>query len=277
MSSAFPRNWPVDQESSFTQSGTTSHRQAGTMPHTLFSSAVAANRQFGSGHNHHLKRQQQDLHHHHHHQQQLPQQQPLISQPGCPVFQSTSHVASHPRHQSSSGDCSSDRRSSQPLVVPSFIKRKSDVGPSSTKWHLRLVQQQQQQQQQQSYPVPGYSGSTISHVPYSDSPSRRSLSARISMSDVRSFSSQRYSGQPDEDLADGQERVKDKLLSLWNNVKYGWNVKLQSSFNCESPIWLLGRLYHFNNVSDSRSGSSSSYSPATKNRPQVKFSNSVCY
>lgn len=98
------------------------------------------------------------------------------SSPHSSVFPSTGSqhpCASHVRHRTAS------TASSQ----PAFIKRKSDVGHSSTKWHLRLVQQQQQQyNQQQQYPA----ASSPTTVPY-DSPGRRSLSARISMSDVRSF------------------------------------------------------------------------------------------
>lgn len=49
------------------------------------------------------------------------------------------------------------------------------------------------------------------------------------------------------------EKVKIKLMSLWNNVKYGWQVKLKTSFSHDTPIWLLGVLYH-RNLLDSGSG-----------------------
>ena len=69
------------------------------------------------------------------------------------------------------------------------------------------------------------------------------------------------SANPDSDLDNNSSdrRVKEKLLSLWNNVKYGWNVKLQSNFHSDSPIWLLGKLYH-HNMCDGFSSKSSSTS-----------------
>ncbi|KAF2884408.1 hypothetical protein ILUMI_21787 [Ignelater luminosus] len=37
-------------------------------------------------------------------------------------------------------------------------------------------------------------------------------------------------------------KVKTRLLSMWNNMKYG--MKLKTNFSKESPVWLLGRCYH---------------------------------
>lgn len=66
-------------------------------------------------------------------------------------------------------------------------------------------------------------------------------------------------------------------MSLWNNVKYGWNVKLQSNFSQDSPIWLLGKLYH-HNMYDSRSyskGSSTSSRSSGSNRKPSDFNDPV--
>jgi cysteine protease ATG4 len=49
-----------------------------------------------------------------------------------------------------------------------------------------------------------------------------------------------------EDDESNSDKVKEKLMSLWNNVKYGWNMKLPANFSHDSPIWMLGTLYHHN-------------------------------
>lgn len=50
------------------------------------------------------------------------------------------------------------------------------------------------------------------------------------------------SSQKPEDDVEG--KVKMRLMSMWNNMKYGWTVKLKTNFSKESPVWLLGRCYH---------------------------------
>ncbi|XP_031419575.1 cysteine protease ATG4D [Clupea harengus] len=51
----------------------------------------------------------------------------------------------------------------------------------------------------------------------------------------------RNEGEPDE-----VDRLKTKLMSAWNSVKYGWSVKSKTSFNRTSPLYLLGHSYLFN-------------------------------
>ncbi|XP_060516247.1 cysteine protease ATG4D [Cylas formicarius] len=42
-------------------------------------------------------------------------------------------------------------------------------------------------------------------------------------------------------VSDVEGKLKNKFLSVWNNVKYG--MKLKTNFSKESPVWLLGVCY----------------------------------
>ncbi|KAG9262606.1 cysteine protease atg4da [Astyanax mexicanus] len=49
------------------------------------------------------------------------------------------------------------------------------------------------------------------------------------------------SGEPDE-----VDRLKLRLMSAWNNVKYGWSVKTKTVFSKSSPLFLMGQSYQLN-------------------------------
>lgn len=61
------------------------------------------------------------------------------------------------------------------------------------------------------------------------------------------------------------DRVKTKLISMWNNVRYSWNFKTKTHFAKDSPIWLLGRIYHQSLKTDDSSSLPSNNFEALKN------------
>ncbi|CAL8254902.1 unnamed protein product [Merluccius merluccius] len=46
------------------------------------------------------------------------------------------------------------------------------------------------------------------------------------------------------------ERLKTRLRSAWHNVKYSWALKSKTSFSRNSPVFLLGKCYHFKAEAD---------------------------
>ena len=43
---------------------------------------------------------------------------------------------------------------------------------------------------------------------------------------------------------DALDKMKTKISSALNNVKYGWTIKTKTDFRTDTAIWLLGELYH---------------------------------
>lgn len=60
------------------------------------------------------------------------------------------------------------------------------------------------------------------------------------------------------DAPPSPEKMKARLLSVWNNVKYGWTVRTRTSFSKDSPIFLLGAMYH-HKVQGFRNGVNTSF------------------
>ncbi|KAF0032360.1 hypothetical protein F2P81_014650 [Scophthalmus maximus] len=47
----------------------------------------------------------------------------------------------------------------------------------------------------------------------------------------------------DEQEAEDRGKLRSKLVSAWNSVKYGWTLKQKSKFNRSSPVIMLGKSY----------------------------------
>ncbi|NWI25140.1 ATG4C protease, partial [Sula dactylatra] len=44
---------------------------------------------------------------------------------------------------------------------------------------------------------------------------------------------------------DEVEKIKSKFISAWHNMKYSWVLKTKTYFSRNSPVFLLGKCYHF--------------------------------
>lgn len=51
------------------------------------------------------------------------------------------------------------------------------------------------------------------------------------------------SSSNDAAAVDSAEKMKTKLKSMWNNVKYGWTVKMKTNFSKTADLWVLGKCY----------------------------------
>lgn len=76
-------------------------------------------------------------------------------------------------------------------------------------------------------------------------PGRQGIAfSELNVSPDRDSSGTDCGDAPDEDDSIIGQEVKNKILSVWNNVKYGWSVvKVKAAINYEAEIWLLGECY----------------------------------
>ncbi|GLH02691.1 Cysteine protease [Gryllus bimaculatus] len=70
----------------------------------------------------------------------------------------------------------------------------------------------------------------------------------------RNEASSQYTHQAGQELLEVDGKVKTKLLSFWNNMKYGWTVKMKTNFSKDSAVWLLGKCYHRRTEEDVSAG-----------------------
>ncbi|XP_032444334.1 cysteine protease ATG4D-like isoform X1 [Xiphophorus hellerii] len=51
-------------------------------------------------------------------------------------------------------------------------------------------------------------------------------------------------------VAEDKSKLKSKLVSAWNSVRYGWSLKQKSKFNKSSPLIMLGKTYNLKDSGD---------------------------
>lgn len=91
---------------------------------------------------------------------------------------------------------------------------------------------------------------TISEYSWSDASDAAAISPSSGTSSTSSVIARQRAREQQQQLqtmnnGEFKDRMENKIMSFWHNMKYGWNAKyIRSSFNKESAIWLLGRCYH---------------------------------
>ncbi|XP_019524928.3 cysteine protease atg4da [Aedes albopictus] len=120
------------------------------------------------------------------------------------------------------------------------LLNRTGFGRLNISQHTRSVSESeghQQQQQQQSY----HQNATPSRKISSPVGGRVDVEgSSVRGTPVRTGCTGAGSGTGDE----LKGKVESKLMSMWNNMKFGWSGKLKTSFSKEQPLWLLGRCYH---------------------------------
>ncbi|XP_050713905.1 cysteine protease ATG4D-like isoform X2 [Eriocheir sinensis] len=91
-----------------------------------------------------------------------------------------------------------------------------------------------------------YFTSSSSSSNSSSSPSSSTTSSSTSPATEKQLQQQQQQqhGKGSAVTPDTETSVKTKMIGLWNNVKYGWTVNLKTNFSRDSPVYLLGSVYH---------------------------------
>ncbi|KAK3089382.1 hypothetical protein FSP39_003165 [Pinctada imbricata] len=97
--------------------------------------------------------------------------------------------------------------------------------------------------QQESHSAERHTATSIPNGLYSW-PSSESIGARTFPPRHKLVPPKMTNTQTLEDGVDQTERMKNKVKSFLNNMKYGWTIKTKTSFRFDSPIWMLGECYH---------------------------------
>ncbi|XP_015277290.1 PREDICTED: cysteine protease ATG4D-like [Gekko japonicus] len=92
----------------------------------------------------------------------------------------------------------------------------------------------------------------LSHdeLPHSDGPQLFNSRAPIHGESYRRSISAAGSAHGQHSEPDEVDKIKCKVLSVWNKVKYGWTVKSKTNFSKLSPVYLFGYIYHFDREED---------------------------
>ncbi|KAM8929945.1 cysteine protease ATG4C [Pelodytes ibericus] len=64
---------------------------------------------------------------------------------------------------------------------------------------------------------------------------------------------------------DDVEKLKSRFLSAWHNMKYSWVLKTKTYFRRNSPVFILGKCYHFKHEESTESSPESSDSGSINN------------
>ncbi|XP_019125043.2 cysteine protease ATG4D [Larimichthys crocea] len=61
---------------------------------------------------------------------------------------------------------------------------------------------------------------------------------------------QRLEVSREDQATEDKGKLKSKLISAWNSVKYGWSLKQKSKFSKSSPVIMLGQSYELSDQED---------------------------